>query len=211
MESGLPYDRIKSLHIVKKFRKLIREGKTMVTSDAVASTVQTRQPSPTSVLQKKLPCRSLSVDFRAISDMRRINLGFDVDRFFPSVTPSIVQIVQRIMKLKAVFPSLPVRICKRDIDSAFHRASVHPDLCKLLCHDLNVLDIGLATNDYQAINCAFSVLFFGRVGSPFYYALMTEAFMAIHANFRPFQPRWSGGGVSVAFYMSMTRFGWRYP
>ena len=191
-ESGLPYDRSKSLPIMKKFWKLIREGKMIVSSNAVAEEDARRQPCPTSAVQKKLPDRSLSVDFRVISDLRRVNLGFDVEQFFPVVTPNIVQVAQGILKLKAVFPSPPVHICKRDIDSAFHRVFIHPDLCKLLRHEFTAMDLGLTNATYETINCSFLVLPFGWIGSPFYFALMTEAIMAIHANFRPSQPRWSG-------------------
>ena len=105
----------------------------------------------------------MSLDFRAIADTRRVKLGRDVEQFSPVATRRIAQIVQRIAKLKAAFTSSPAHICQRGIDSAFHRACVHPDLRKLLCRDLDVLDIGRVTNDNHAANCAFLVLPFGWV------------------------------------------------
>ena len=140
-DAGLPYDRSKSLGIVEKFRKMIRTGKMIVTSNRFADVNAAAQPCSTSVVHKRLPDRTLSADFRAISDLRRVNLGFDVEQFYPVVTPMVVQIVQRIMKLKMVYPSLPLMICKRDIDSAFHKVFVRPDLRKLLCHELDVSDL----------------------------------------------------------------------
>ena len=57
MESGLLYDRRKSLPVVKKFWKWIREGETMAASEAVASMDHAEKPCPASVAQGKLPGR----------------------------------------------------------------------------------------------------------------------------------------------------------
>ena len=187
---GLPYDRPRSLPFVKKFRKLSREGKMMVTSNAGAEYVEGRQQRPTSVVQNKLTDSPLSVDFSVISDSRRINLGFDMEQFRRWITPAIVQIVRRVMKL--MDPPIPVHICRRDVDAAFHIAFAHPDLCRLVCHYLSVGDIGLDTLVYERINFAFLGFPFGWACSPDYFALMADDIMAIRANCHPSQPRWSG-------------------
>ena len=184
-ESGSPYDRSKSFPIVKKFRKLIRDGEMMVASDAADNVAQTRRPRPTSSAQKKMPDRPLSVDFRVISDLRIVNLGFDA--------------AQRIAKLKDVPTSLPARVCKRDIGDAFRRVFIRPDLRKLLRRDLDASDVGVSTTEYETVHFPFLALPFGWVGSPIYYALMNESIIAIHADFRPSQPMWSGGELFSCF------------
>ena len=167
MDIGLPYDRRKSLSISTKFRRTIRAGEMMAASNRFADINATTQPSSTSVVRKRLPDRSLSSDFHSISDLRKVNLGFDVDQFYHVVTPLVVQIVRRIMKLKSPYPSLPVIICKRDVDAAFRKVFMNHALLKLLCREIDVDGIRMPIDLRSRINFFVSRDPFGLDRFPF--------------------------------------------
>lgn len=96
------------------------------------------------------------------------------------------------MTLKAAYHSLPVCICKRDIEEALHMLFDRPDLCAILRREIAAEELAMETGDYTCGNSAFIELPFGWGGSPFYFALMADAISEIHSNFRPLRPRWSG-------------------
>ena len=111
----------------------------------------TAQPCSTSAVYRRLHGRSLPADFRVIADLRKLNLGFEVDQFYHAVTHMVVQIAQRIMKLKSAYPPSPVMIWKRDADATFHKAPTLPDLRKLLRREMAVGDLHLSVCAYSRI------------------------------------------------------------
>ena len=60
-----------------------------------------------SVVRKKNPDRTLSVDYRIISDLRRINLGNSKGDCYTVEVAKLSDLAARILKLTRQFPTLP--------------------------------------------------------------------------------------------------------
>ena len=71
---GLPYDPTKTVEMVKKIWKDVRVGRVLVVSSRVVGGNSPTIATPTTTAQKRLPDRTMSDDFRIISDLRFPNL-----------------------------------------------------------------------------------------------------------------------------------------
>ena len=141
-----------------------------------------------SVVRKKMPDRTLSVDYRIISDLRQINMGNRKEDFYPVELVKLSDLVSRILKLNRQFPTMPVLMANRDISSAFRGILLRPDLINIFTTDI----------PGEALGRKFNVFFghlampFGWGASPAYFKLHTDAITAMRNYYRPQQSLLSG-------------------
>ena len=62
----------------------------------------------------------------------------------------ITQVAERGIAMKMKWPHLKIPCNKRDIDSAFKRVQVHPDMRVILCAEFDADQIGLILGDGDA-------------------------------------------------------------
>ena len=72
--SGLPYDDAKTLLMVRKIWKDVRQGRVLVAHSDVIKPDAPLIPTTTTTVAKKLPDRTISTDVRSIPDLRLTNL-----------------------------------------------------------------------------------------------------------------------------------------
>ena len=117
--SGLPYDASKTVEMVTKLWKYVREGRVLVITSHVAGSSAPLVATPTTTDQKKLPGRTMSDDFRIISDLRSPNL-FCEKNDYPEVKMADMRLIaEKAVGMKTKWPHLPILRNKRDIDAAF--------------------------------------------------------------------------------------------
>ena len=135
--SGLPYEPSKTMEMVENIWKDVRNGRVLAITSKVAGPDAPLIATPTTTALKKLPGRSISNDFRIISDLRYTNL-FCAKSDFPEVKiTDICLIAERAVSVKRKWPNLSDRCAKRDIDSAPKRIRVHPDMSLILCTEFS--------------------------------------------------------------------------
>ena len=88
--------------------------------------------TPTTMVQKRLPCRTLSGDFRIISDLRFTNLYCEKKAYPEAKLTDAKQIAEKSISTKMRWPHVKVVCDKRDIDAAFKRVRLRPDACLIL-------------------------------------------------------------------------------
>ena len=131
--SGLPYEPSKTVGMVEKMWKDVQHGRVMVITSKTAGPDAPLIATPTTTALKKLPDRSISTDFRLISDLRYTNL-FCIKEDFPDAQlTDITRVAERAVTVKRKWPNLPARCTKSDIDSASKRIRTHPDMSLILC------------------------------------------------------------------------------
>merc|ERR1712112_548209 len=84
------------------------------------------EATPTTTVEKKNPDRTISTDRRVIADMRRINVGFNVDQYYPIRAPTVESIARLLVALTTSLPGWDIQMTKRDVASAFHLLHLHP-------------------------------------------------------------------------------------
>ena len=131
-----PYVSADTEKIAKKLRKDVRAGIMAICESEIAEDGCQVISHSSSVVHKKLPGRTLSVDYRVISDLRQINLGNRKEDFYPVEVTKLSETVTRILKLKRQYPTIPVLMTKRDIASAFRRILLHPDMIHIFTNDI---------------------------------------------------------------------------
>ena len=130
---GFPYDSSKAMETVEKIWNDVRSGRVLVITSKAAGPDAPLIATPTTTAMKKLPGRSISNDFRIISDIRYANL-FCIKSDLPDVKLTDIGLIAGgEVALKRKWPNSPARCTKRDIDSAFKRTRVHPDMSLILC------------------------------------------------------------------------------
>ena len=67
---GLPYDASRTVDVAKKIRNDVRQGRVFVITPHVDGKDAPLIATPTTTVRKKLPDRTMSGDFRIISDLR---------------------------------------------------------------------------------------------------------------------------------------------
>ena len=142
-----------------------------------------------SAVRKKNPDRTLSVDYRILSDLRQINLGDPREDFYPVEVVRLSEIISRILKLTRQFPTLPVLMTKRDIASASRRILLRPVLVQIFTTDIP----GSAFARNSDVFFGHLAMPFGWVASPAYFKLHTDAISAMHHYYRPDRCLLSGG------------------
>ena len=188
--SGLPYEETKTVGMVEKIWKDVRQGRVLVITSRVAGPESLLIATPTTTAVKKLPDRSISKDFRIISDLRYTNL-FRMKSEYPDVqVTDIIQLAERAVSVKRKWSGLLSRCTKRDIDSAFKRIRVHTDMSLILCAEFRerfftAARTGEEKETEESIIFLYLVLPFGWRASPGYFSLVGNAITRAHAEFGP--------------------------
>lgn len=82
----------------------------------------------TATVQKRLPDRTMSDDFRIISDIRLTNL-FCNKSHYPDVKMNDTRwIAEKAVALKTKRRRIEIQRNKRDVGAAFKRVKLHPDM-----------------------------------------------------------------------------------
>ena len=87
-------------------------------------------------VRKKIPDRTISADYRTISDLRQIDMGSYKEDCYPLEVVQPIDLAARIVRLARQLPTNPVLMPKRDISSAFRRTLLRPDLVKTSTADI---------------------------------------------------------------------------
>ena len=130
-----------------------------------------------------MPGRTLSIDYRIVKDLRQINLGSDKEDFYPVEVVRLADLADRILKLQRQFPTTPVLMTRRDIESAFRRILIRPDLIHIFTTDMPGRMLGRSSDVFMG----HLAMPFGWIASPAYFKLHTDAITAAHNYFRPSQ------------------------
>ena len=161
-QRGYPYQGTQSWEIIQNLWKLIAAGKMLVCTSQTVSVDDAVEATPCCLIPKRNPDRAISADSRLISDLRRVNLGFNKSELYPVVVPMIYDIIEEILRLNRKNPGLEVVTCKRDVDSAFTRIYINPDVIRLITTEFRAEDLGWT----EDLICGHLCLPFGWVGSP---------------------------------------------
>ena len=172
--------------IVKKLWKDIRDGITIVCEMDVDEGHGQVISHSSSVAHKKMPGRTLSIDYRIVPDLRQINMGDDKGEFYPVEAVKLTDITDLISRLQRQFSTLPVMMAKRDIPSAFRRILLHPHLIHIFTTDIP----GDVMGRMADIFTGHLPMSFGWVASPAYFKLHTDAIASVRSYF------WKGGSLS---------------
>lgn len=165
---------------MKKLRKDVRAGIIIACEIEVGEDrSQAISHSPTVAL-KKMPGRTLSVDYRIVSDLRQINVGNHKADFYPVEVVKLTDLFQRILKLQRHFPTFAALMTKRDIASAFKRILLRPDIIHISTTDILGEKLGLEHDLFMG----HLDLPFGWVAIPSYFKIHTDAIAAIHNHFK---------------------------
>ena len=93
------------------------------------------ESAPTRLVPKKNPDRTISVDGRSISDLRRIDLSFAKDDGDPAVAPTVIPLAGEIIRLKRLLPGINVVMRIRDVSGPFIFIYFHPHMSSVLATD----------------------------------------------------------------------------
>ena len=168
--SGLPYEDSKTELMVQKMRKDVNKGRILMVPSELVDRYVKVIPTPTTTAPEKMPDRALSEDVRIISDLRLPNL-FCTKSDFPEITITDLRaIAERVISLRRTWPHIPSKCCKRDIDSAYKRIRVHPDMSIILCTEFHLKHFGGDGTFYMM----YPTLPFGWRGSPSYFSVVGE-------------------------------------
>ena len=148
-----------------------------------------------SAVRKKIPDRTLIVDYRIISDLRHINLGGRKEDCYPVEVVGLSDMASRILKLTRLFPTTHFLMAKRDISSAFRRILLRPDSIHIFTADIP----GSASGRTTDVFFGHLPMPFGWVASPAYFKLINDAISALHNYYRPQQSLMSGAGRFNSF------------
>ena len=140
--SGLPYEDSKTEPVIQKMWKDVNKGRILILPSELADRYVKVIPTPTTTAPKKMPDRTLPEDVRIISDLRLPNL-FCAKSDFPEITITDLRaIAERAISLRRTWPHNPLTCCKRDIDAAYKRIRVHPDMSIILCAEFHLKHFG---------------------------------------------------------------------
>ena len=186
-QRGLPHDKKLTRATVESLWSDVRHGCVMLCRTDVIKREERVEPTPTGMVVKKNPDRTISNKMRMISDLRRINLATSAKRMYPMMVLTIQRLCGKIERLKRAYPQVPIMMTKRDISRAFKWVRLHPDMSSILMHEFAKEDAGATSDFYDA----FLVLPFGFVGSPGYFCMFTDVIQALHRSFPPADKSWS--------------------
>ena len=175
------------------------------------------ETTPTTTAGGKNPDRTVSTGRRVISDMRRINVGFNTSQYYPVLVPSIESIARLLIAMTVGFPCFQIEMAKRDIASAFRLLRLHPAPSLLMCTEFPGWVLG---REYDLV-LFYLAMPFGWNGSPANFAIFGDAVPHIHSQFGMGRPDWFASldvlsklyvvdGLLFDLEISM-RFGWNGP
>ena len=176
---GQPYSvngEANSRHILSKLRKGVYNRRMFMCAAEAISESEYIETTPTTTAEKKNPYRPISADRGIIAEMRRINMRFDSTQYYPIVAPRIQEIARRAMRLKGLFPELPLYDTMRDIASAFRLLRLHPSMTLRMVTEFPASRFEM---DHDLI-CFYLVMPFGRYGSASHFALFGDAITLAH-------------------------------
>ena len=144
-------------------------------------------PTPTGMVVKKNPDRTLSGKMRMISDLRGVNITTNSRRMYRMTAPTIQKLRGEIERLKRAFPGAHIKMTKRDISRAFKWLLLRPDMASVLMREFEN-EASSTSADFYA---SFLALPFGFVGSPGYFCMLTDIVQAMRRSFAPSDQTWN--------------------
>ena len=194
---GLPYKEDDSLELMQGLWKDITKGRMFMCSfETIGGFSSDIEMTPTTLVPKRNPDRSLSTEKRIIADLRRINLYFDQSEDYPAVLPTVDALAKKIVCLKRKFPTQPVLLTKRDIKSAFRLIRLHPLMAKVMGTEMR----GHHFECVDDVVIFYGVLPFGWGSSPSKFVRFSDAITKLHQLSGPSDPTWN---LPYAFRSSM--------
>ena len=183
---GLPYNPTSSGIIAEKFWADIRARRFFVCSAESMSLETPVETTPTTAVGKKNPDRTVRTDRRVIADMRRIDVGFAVSRYYPARVPPIESIARLLVSMTVTLPGFDIEMPKRVIASAFRLLRLRPASSLLMCTELP----GGVVGHSRDVIIFYFVMPFGRNGSPANFAIFGDAISCLRAQFGTGRPDW---------------------
>ena len=129
------------------------------------------EATPTTTVEKKNTDRPVSLRRKITADVRRINLRFPSDQYYPVVVPSVTELGRWSMGLTGRYPELELKATKRDIASAFRLPRLRPALSLLAATEFPARHVSLSRD----LICIYLVMPFGWNGSPANFARFGDA------------------------------------
>ena len=139
---GSPYKHRQSFDIISKIWRDIRAGRILVCSTRTVSDFDKIMRTPSTLVAKKLPDRTLSTEMRLIADVRLINNFCDKTDYPACENPSLAGLAQRVGLLDRNSPDTPRRVTKIDANEAFRRVATHPDCVSILRTEFPGAELG---------------------------------------------------------------------
>ena len=130
---GFPYKKRQSFEILTKLWSDVRDGRILICITKTVTEYDAIMCTPSTLVAKKLPGRTLSTEMRLISDARLINTFCDKTDYPACANPSLVDIAHRVEFSDRNFTGVERRVAKRDAGAAFTRVSTHPDCASIIC------------------------------------------------------------------------------
>ena len=183
-ERGLPYGRGQSGEITKKLRKDVAAGRMFICSARTVGSDPKILASPSTLVPKRLPDRTMSNDKRLIADLRSVNNYTKKEDYHAMTVPNIATLAKRVEMLKRRSPGKQLVCTKRDIDSACRRVNLHPDASIIMCTEVLGSEIGLPDDPMFY----YLALPFGWNGSPGCFALVTDFMKEVIAGYKSSTP-----------------------
>ena len=117
----------------------------------------------------------MSDDFRIISDLRFPNL-FCFKEDYPEIKMTdIRKVAEKAVAMKLKWPHVPIMCNKRDIDAAFKRIKVRPDMSVILRTEFSAKVLGVGNDEKTTVLFLYLTLPFGWRTSPAYFRRWEKA------------------------------------
>ena len=169
-ERGLPYSKGLSEEITKKLWKDVVAGRMFICTAKIIGSDPKVLVSPSTLVPKRLPDRTMSSEKRLIADLRSANNYTRKEYYHATTVPNVATLAKRVEMLKIRFPGKNLVCAKRDIDSAFRRINLHPDASIIMCTEVIGSELGLPDDPMFY----YMALPFGWDGSPGCFSLATD-------------------------------------
>ena len=182
LPSGLPYDASRTLGMVGKLRKDVRDVGVFIIPPRCDGPTAPLIATPTTTAQKRKPDRTLSTDFRIISDLRYPYHFCFKSEYHEVKLTDVGKIAERAIATKRRWPNLRALYNKRDIDDAFKRVRVRPDMCAILCTE-SPGEYFLIDDKDSAVIFLYLAPPFGWRASPGYFPQVGEGITLAHNGY----------------------------
>ena len=167
------------------------EGRVLANTSQVEGGNYPPIATPTTKVNKRTPGRAMSTDFRIISDIRCANL-FCEKEDYPAVNlADIEQIAEKDIATKMRWPHLSILRNKRDVDAAFKRVMVRPDMAAILRTEFqpSILGIGDSAENVTYLYIALPI---GWRASHGCFPYVGEGVATAHRDYPPTNPERHG-------------------
>ena len=187
-----------SVSISEKTRNDVRARRMFVCSAQSISPDTPIDATSATTVEKKNPDRTIITDRRAISDIRRINQGFNPAQYYPARVPKVEALARLLVSTAVSFTGVPIDMAKRDIASDFRLLWLRPSLPLLMCAELPAAHFNV---DFDLVLLRM-VIPFGRGGAPANVAFFGGANSSIHSQIGMGRPDWFFSSPPFRDYMS---------